>query len=772
MIQTIHNAYDLPAPQRPATRQAGRLGRQKVAQTFLSAHHFAYDGLDLVAETVVDPQTGASNVLTRSTDALGRPSGFALDDDYAVSYAYDMYGRFHSVASAASATSAVTFTYSYLPGTDLITGMTASSGFLWTRAYESGRSLITSVENRYGESVISRYDYQNDALGRRTSRADSGTVFAAQPTYGNPATAPMPAYNAYSYNIRSEVTGATRRWGVPGASGDLVLGQQYAYDFDSIGNRITAAEGDTSRSASYTANALNQYTQRTAPDEKDLIGTAPTNVAVTVNATAVTRQSAYWHHALEVDNATDAAYPQVAITAVYNPPGTNDPDVVTSQTGHVFVAKTPEQFTYDDDGNLTQDGRLDYTWNGENRLIKAETRDDLPVDVPCVTVEYAYDHQGRMVWKQVSTNAVIVSTRTLIWDGYNIIADARAACTNWFVWGLDLSGSLQGAGGVGGLLAEIQDGVPYFAAYDANGNVTDYLSADGTIAAHYEYSPFGEIVVQSGDMADSFTHRFSTKPWCGVTGLSEYLFRKYGPGMGRWLSRDPLEESVGLALYWFVRNQAVSDCDVLGLCECGDCEIKIKTQGSITAWDAQIVVGFNSTAGINPKELIAEITKLIKGKAINEALKHLAPALMKGTSQLFGSVSAGLSDLKAFWSPQLRFARKTDYDIHHCEGTYGGIGKVFGSCCWKGWKSGSKTTISEWQGPEPTLNLHEQAVLDTKGAVIDDKIRDRFIRDLVDLGLEAARHAESFFDNAYFNERLADQLRGKVGDRKSCKIVP
>jgi hypothetical protein len=68
--------------------------------------------------------------------------------------------------------------------------------------------------------------------------------------------------------------------------------------------------------------------------------------------------------------------------------------------------------------------------------------------------------------------------------------------------------------------------------------------------------------------------------------------------------------------------------------------------------------------------------------------------------------------------------------------------------------------------------LHEQAVLDTKGAVIDDKIRDRFIRDLVDLGLEAARHAESFFDNAYFNERLADQLRGKVGDRKSCKIVP
>ena len=125
----------------------------------------------------------------------------------------------------------------------------------------------------------------------------------AQPTYGDSATVEMPAYNAYSYNIRSEVTGAARRWGTPEASGDQVLGQQYTYEFDDIGNRITAAEGDTDRTANYTANDLNQYTQRTVPDEMDLIGTAPTNVAVTVNQNPVTCQSAYWHHALEVTNA-------------------------------------------------------------------------------------------------------------------------------------------------------------------------------------------------------------------------------------------------------------------------------------------------------------------------------------------------------------------------------------------------------------------------------------------------------------------------------------
>lgn len=73
---------------------------------------------------------------------------------------------------------------------------------------------------------FSRYDYANDELGRRTSRADSGLAFAAQPTYGESATVETPAYNAYSYNTRSEVTGAARRWGTPDASGDLVLGQQ------------------------------------------------------------------------------------------------------------------------------------------------------------------------------------------------------------------------------------------------------------------------------------------------------------------------------------------------------------------------------------------------------------------------------------------------------------------------------------------------------------------------------------------------------------------
>jgi YD repeat-containing protein len=40
--------------------------------------------------------------------------------------------------------------------------------------------------------------------------------------------------------------------------------------------------------------------------------------------------------------------------------------------GWMFLAKDPEVFVYDDDGNLLSDGRWEYTWDAENRLVEIE----------------------------------------------------------------------------------------------------------------------------------------------------------------------------------------------------------------------------------------------------------------------------------------------------------------------------------------------------------------------------------------------------------------
>ena len=166
-----------------------------------------------------------------------------------------------------------------------------------------------------------------------------------------------------------------------------------------------------------------------------------------------------------------------------------------------------------------------------------------------------------------------IKSTTYIWDDWNIIrevvreSDSVAVTDN--IWGLDLDGTLQGAGGVGGLLAVIRSNSNsnsslYFPTFDANGNISEYISTNGEIVAHYDYSPFGEPLVASGLLAATFTHQFSTKPYCAVTGFSEYQMRKYNPAIGRWMSRDNIEEKGGINLFGFCLNNSVLAVDKRG----------------------------------------------------------------------------------------------------------------------------------------------------------------------------------------------------------------
>ncbi|MCX8156482.1 MAG: hypothetical protein N3J91_08560 [Verrucomicrobiae bacterium] len=127
------------------------------------------------------------------------------------------------------------------------------------------------------------------------------------------------------------------------------------------------------------------------------------------------------------------------------------------------------------------------------------------------------------------------------------------------VWGAGLSGTLQGAGGVGGLLMTFIINGPnaglYFPVYDGNGNVMGYVrGADGLLVAQYEYGPLGELLRATGPLSQTFNPLFSTKPLDWETGLYYYGYRYYNPSTGRWPSRDPIAENGGLNLYGFVYN--------------------------------------------------------------------------------------------------------------------------------------------------------------------------------------------------------------------------
>jgi hypothetical protein len=83
-----------------------------------------------------------------------------------------------------------------------------------------------------------------------------------------------------------------------------------------------------------------------------------------------------------------------------------------------------------------------------------------------------------------------------------------------YAWGADLSGSLEGAGGIGDLVAVTQYGngiTSYLPAYDANGNVMAMVRADtGTVEACYDNSPFGQTLTSTGSCASTNPFRLAT----------------------------------------------------------------------------------------------------------------------------------------------------------------------------------------------------------------------------------------------------------------------
>jgi RHS repeat-associated protein len=136
---------------------------------------------------------------------------------------------------------------------------------------------------------------------------------------------------------------------------------------------------------------------------------------------------------------------------------------------------------------------------------------------------------------------------------------------------LDLSGSLQGAGGIGGLLARSDHtatvpayAVSYYQA-DGVGNIASLINSNGIMVARYSYDPYGNVLGQEGPLASANTYRFSSKEFHKTSGLYYYGYRFYHPNLQRWLNADPIGEQGGINLYGFVGNSPLNALDLYGL---------------------------------------------------------------------------------------------------------------------------------------------------------------------------------------------------------------
>ena len=161
---------------------------------------------------------------------------------------------------------------------------------------------------------------------------------------------------------------------------------------------------------------------------------------------------------------------------------------------------------------MTKHGTRSFAYDSENQLTN--------VWVPTTwQVSFVYDGLNRRRierdynWQSgawVKTN----ETRFL-YDGVQVIQE-RDVNNNpqvTYTRGLDLSASLTGAGGIGGLLARTDANGSTFYHADGSGTITALIDASQNIVARYEYDGFGRLIGKWGAMSVSNKMRFSSMPF-------------------------------------------------------------------------------------------------------------------------------------------------------------------------------------------------------------------------------------------------------------------
>ncbi|HEY5912156.1 MAG TPA: RHS repeat-associated core domain-containing protein [Verrucomicrobiae bacterium] len=471
------------------------------------------------------------------------------------SFAFDAASRLQRVTDYTTANNPYSAGFTYVANSPLVRQIAFTNNASWrmttTKQYDFLNRLTSICSVGSGSSSLPSFYYVYNDANQRTRRIESdGSDWR------------------FNYDPLGQVTSGRKYW--PDFS--PVAGQQFEYGFDDIGNRLwTKAGGDENglnlRPANYSANSLNQYTSRDVPGAFDVIGLELATNTVKVNGNVAYRKGEYFRKEVTVDNASNPVWQSVSVSA------TNE----TTVTGGVFVPKRTEQFFYDADGNLTNDGRWYYTWDAENRLIRMATNTTVG---PQISLTFDYDSKSRRIRKQVWYAGAATNDLRFVYDGWNLVAtlNSQLSPINAFLWGLDLSGSFQGAGGVGGLLSVWDSSTlnnqpsTHFAAYDGNGNVAALIdAADGDVVARYDFGPFGELIRATGPMAKANSFRFSTKYKDDETDLLYYGHRYYNPSPGRWVSRDPLGEDGGKNIYCILANNPIGYYDLLGLIGRHDC---------------------------------------------------------------------------------------------------------------------------------------------------------------------------------------------------------
>ena len=318
-------------------------------------------------------------------------------------------------------------------------------------------------------------------------------------------------------------------------SNDFEIISQYDYTYDAAGRRVACAKSGSA----FTSPDTNSYLYNTRSE--------------LTNATAAVDSAyRYTYDFDDIGNRKTSAERGVQSAEYMSNELNQYTNIEYSAVSPATCHLSP---TYDADGNQTlintATGIWSVTYNGENRPVCWELVS--PNSNTQTLLLMSYDRMGRRVTKnnqhfvyndylQITDNI----GNTYIWDCTENVA------TRPLAWSTRTTNH--------------ESPITNFYTHDGNKNVSEVVAADGSLSAHYEYAPFGAVILQRGESAATNPFRFSSEYAEDDTATVYYNYRHYEPVMGRWLSRD-FEVSSIEDLYVFVGNASQGVFDRIGLKE-------------------------------------------------------------------------------------------------------------------------------------------------------------------------------------------------------------
>jgi RHS repeat-associated protein len=464
----------------------------------------------------------AGQSLTHSYNGLGQLTGVSLPGGVSVGYTYNTDGSLHTVRTAAGLTGTYSNYFS-------VNGRAQN--------FSLGPLAVTDIFDGLGRnaSQVSAAGGVASAYGRRLYDADGHCTSVSAPdgAWGY-------AYNSFGY-LETAYNSTTS--------------QRLSYDFD--------ATGRPAHTTDYRATAQINSGIVT------VLGSVAPRALVTINGTAA------------MVNGTTGLFsktytPSADTWQTYHIVGSLTVGGTTStavQQRNVFVPPATETLSYDSSGDLSSDARWSDGWNSLGQLTSiSETAPYQPAmatQIACV-----YDLEGRRVQKTVSIGGHVSKRTTTLWDDWRPVMETDYNVTNaiiaqrYYTWGPDVSGSIDGAAGIGGLV-EIAEKIGNttlvsLPIYDGIGNVVGYVDGTtGVRVATYIYDPFGELQAAYGPRAALCPIGYQTKLYDPETGYSYFGKRYFNPKTG-WISRDPIREDGGVNLYAYCGDQPVGNFDPIG----------------------------------------------------------------------------------------------------------------------------------------------------------------------------------------------------------------